>query len=90
MKTGLNHTLEADPLKILLAKYVPDPNLRPQRDSSGEYSQTDLPTLITTNSWRATAKLARDQILVCDPSDALRILEVNLPENRSIFLTHRL
>lgn len=67
---------EADPLKVLLAKYVPDPNLRPQRDSSGDYTQSDLPTLVATNSWRATAKLARDSLLNCNPSDAHRILEL--------------
>lgn len=38
--------LQSDPLTVLLAKYIPDPDRRPRRDVSGEYSQSDFPTLM--------------------------------------------
>lgn len=31
---------------MLLAKYIPNPDMRPRRDLSGDYSHADLPTLI--------------------------------------------
>jgi len=33
-------------LTVLLAKYVPDPDRRPRRDVSGDYSQSDFQTLM--------------------------------------------
>ena len=39
-------SLQSDPLTVLLAKYVPDPDRRPRRDVSGDYSQSDFQTLM--------------------------------------------
>lgn len=33
---------------MLLAKYVPNPDQRPRRDLSGDYTHTDLQTLIVS------------------------------------------
>jgi hypothetical protein len=38
--------LQSDPLTVLLAKYIPDPDRRPRRDVSGDYSQSDFQTLL--------------------------------------------
>lgn len=48
---------QADPLKILLAKYIPDPDRRPQRDSSGDYNQSDVPTLIVSKRLRVISEV---------------------------------
>jgi hypothetical protein len=39
-------SLQSDPLTVLLAKYIPDPDRRPRRDVSGDYSQSDFQTLM--------------------------------------------
>lgn len=38
-------SLQSDPLTVLLAKYIPDPDRRPRRDVSGDYSQSNFQTL---------------------------------------------
>ncbi|PVG01913.1 hypothetical protein CPB86DRAFT_25683 [Serendipita vermifera] len=67
---------DSDPLTMLLAKYVPNPDHRPRRDLSGDFTQSDLNTLIMTNSWRATAKLARHMLLSTSPTDVEKVLEL--------------
>ncbi|CAG7847735.1 SubName: Full=Uncharacterized protein {ECO:0000313/EMBL:CCA67893.1} [Serendipita indica DSM 11827] len=66
---------DSDPLTLLVAKYIPDPQARPRRDLSGDYTHTDLRTLIMTNSWRATARLARDQLTSGRVQDVSEVLE---------------
>ncbi|KAI0285811.1 hypothetical protein BGY98DRAFT_909570 [Russula aff. rugulosa BPL654] len=58
-----------DPLSTLLTKYISNPERRPQRDLSGEWTKTDFHTLVMTNSWRALARMARDRIVQADPED---------------------
>jgi hypothetical protein len=48
---------DSDPLTMLLAKYVPNPDLRPRRDLSGDYAHTDLQTLIVSGSRASVARL---------------------------------
>ena len=48
---------DSDPLTMLLAKYVPNPDLRPRRDLSGDYTHTDLQTLIVSGSRGPVARL---------------------------------
>ncbi|KAH9995547.1 hypothetical protein BJV77DRAFT_942843 [Russula vinacea] len=58
-----------DPLSTLLTKYISNPERRPQRDLTGEWTKTDFHTLVMTNSWRALARMARDRIVQADPED---------------------
>ncbi|KAF6761614.1 hypothetical protein DFP72DRAFT_879134 [Ephemerocybe angulata] len=54
-----------DPLTVLLNKYIYPPEIRPVRDVSGEWQNSDFHTLVMTNSWRALARMARDRIAEC-------------------------
>jgi len=58
-----------DPLTTLLTKYIPDAELRPHRDLSGDWHRTDFHTLVMTNSWRALATMARDRIVYANNHD---------------------
>jgi len=64
----------ADSLSTLLAKHVPNPRERPPRDVSGDWQHTDFHTLVMTGSWRALARMARDQIVTAEPDDLNFIL----------------
>ncbi|KLO17946.1 hypothetical protein SCHPADRAFT_900131 [Schizopora paradoxa] len=65
-----------DPLTTLLIKHVPDSHMRPPRDVSGDWQQSDFHTLVMTNNWRALARMARDRIVQADPSDIEVILSL--------------
>ncbi|KAF8498609.1 hypothetical protein F5888DRAFT_1690439 [Russula emetica] len=65
-----------DPLTTLLTKYISNPERRPQRDLTGEWTKTDFHTLIMTNSWRALARMARDRIVQADPEDLTLVLNL--------------
>ncbi|OCB86453.1 hypothetical protein A7U60_g6575 [Sanghuangporus baumii] len=67
---------QTDPLSALLTKYVPEPHLRPPRDTSGEWQHTDFHTLVMTNNWRALARMARDRIVTANPQDVELILNL--------------
>ncbi|KAL5492373.1 hypothetical protein ACEPAI_3820 [Sanghuangporus weigelae] len=67
---------QTDPLSALLTKYVPEPHLRPPRDTSGEWQHTDFHTLVMTNNWRALARMARDRIVTANPRDVELILNL--------------
>jgi len=64
-----------DPLTPLLTKYVP-PEIRPARDTSGNWRQEDFHTLVMTNSWRAIARMARDRIVSANPQNLAVILDL--------------
>ncbi|EKM76240.1 hypothetical protein AGABI1DRAFT_78999 [Agaricus bisporus var. burnettii JB137-S8] len=64
-----------DPLTTLLTKYIFPPERRPVRDVGGEWKRpVDIHTLVTTNSWRTLAKMARDRIVASNPADVENIL----------------
>ncbi|KAI9451686.1 hypothetical protein BJY52DRAFT_91219 [Lactarius psammicola] len=65
-----------DPLTTLLTKYISNPERRPQRDLTGEWTRTDFHTLVMTNSWRALARMARDRIVQADPEDLPLVLNL--------------
>ncbi|KAK0202556.1 hypothetical protein DFS33DRAFT_1263546 [Desarmillaria ectypa] len=65
-----------DPLTTLLTKYIYPPDKRPFRDSTGEWQHTNFHTLVTTNSWRALARMARDRLVTSDPEDLTSILDL--------------
>ncbi|KAL5531631.1 hypothetical protein ACEPAG_4508 [Sanghuangporus baumii] len=67
---------QTDPLSTLLTKYIPEPHLRPPRDTSGEWQHTDFHTLVMTNNWRALARMARDRIVTANPRDVELILNL--------------
>ncbi|CAE6369073.1 unnamed protein product [Rhizoctonia solani] len=78
---GLNHpTLflpipTTDPLNALLSKYVPA-EARPHRDLIGRYEEQNLETLVMSNSWRALARMAKDQIVATPSADTALILDL--------------
>ncbi|CAE6429027.1 unnamed protein product [Rhizoctonia solani] len=78
---GLNHpTLflpipTADPLNALLSKYIPA-EARPHRDLVGRYEEQNLETLVMSNSWRALARMAKDQIVATSSSETTLILDL--------------
>ncbi|KAG6833005.1 hypothetical protein H0H87_012591 [Tephrocybe sp. NHM501043] len=63
-----------DPLTILLTKYIYPPEKRPVRDVTGDWKRNDFHALIMTNSWRALARMARDQLVTANPEDLTLIL----------------
>ncbi|KAG8883876.1 hypothetical protein FRB97_005714 [Tulasnella sp. 331] len=65
----------SDQLSILLNKYIA-PESRPQRDLTGTWQHSDVPTLVMTNSWRALAKMSRDRIVDSSPDDIVLIFEL--------------
>ncbi|KAG8802758.1 hypothetical protein FRC17_006346 [Serendipita sp. 399] len=67
---------DSDPLTHLLAKYIPNPEARPRRDTSGDYEHADLETLVSLNSFRAIARMAGDKLVSSDPTDIGSILEL--------------
>ncbi|KAG8842671.1 hypothetical protein FRB91_004000, partial [Serendipita sp. 411] len=67
---------ESDPLTHLLAKYISNPDARPRRDTSGDYTHADLETLVSLNSFRAIARMACDKLVSSDPTDIGTILEL--------------
>ncbi|KAI9458105.1 hypothetical protein F5148DRAFT_1321530 [Russula earlei] len=67
-----------DPLSSLLTKYISNPERRPQRDLTGEWTRTDFHTLVMTNSWRALARMARDRIVEADPEDVSLLWSLRL------------
>ncbi|KAJ1306582.1 hypothetical protein OPQ81_007582 [Rhizoctonia solani] len=77
---GLNHpTLflpipTTDPLNALLSKYIPV-EARPHRDLVGRYEEQTLETLVVSNSWRALARMAKDQIVATPSSEPALILD---------------
>ncbi|KAL5633425.1 hypothetical protein ACGC1H_003798 [Rhizoctonia solani] len=78
---GLNHpTLflpipTTDPLNALLSKYIPV-EARPHRDLVGRYEEQTLETLVMSNSWRALARMAKDQIVATPSSETALILDL--------------
>jgi len=50
--------------------------MRPPRDVSGDWHQSDFHTLVMTNNWRALARMARDRIVQANPSDIDMILNL--------------
>ncbi|KAB5589824.1 hypothetical protein CTheo_6726 [Ceratobasidium theobromae] len=90
---GLNHpTLflpipNTDPLNALLSKHIPA-ELRPHRDLVGRYEDQTLETLIMSNSWRALARMARDQIVATPPSDTALILDATVVSTLVLFGTY--
>ncbi|CAE6471789.1 unnamed protein product, partial [Rhizoctonia solani] len=79
---GLNHpTLflpipTTDPLNALLSKYIPV-EARPHRDLVGRYEEQTLETLVMSNSWRALARMAKDQIVATPSSETALILDAS-------------
>ncbi|CAG8465843.1 2746_t:CDS:10 [Paraglomus occultum] len=68
---------QADQFTGILEKYIP-PESRPQRDTSKGIDTDDedaLEKLIINNSWKAVANLAKDQIILSDPSEVELIIE---------------
>ncbi|KAI0047187.1 hypothetical protein FA95DRAFT_1582762 [Auriscalpium vulgare] len=72
-----------DPLTTLLTKFVANPEKRPKRDLTGEWTRSDFQTLVhsphapqMTNSWRALARMARDRIVEADPEDLPDVLNL--------------
>ena len=57
-------SLQADPLTVLLAKYVPDPDRRPRRDVSGDYSQSDFQILMV-GSFSGTFRMRMKNLRSC-------------------------
>ena len=49
--TPLNMLSQTDTLNTLLTKYVPDPNQRPPRDTSGEWTTKDFHSLVVSHSF---------------------------------------
>ncbi|KAF8596760.1 hypothetical protein BDV93DRAFT_500197 [Ceratobasidium sp. AG-I] len=78
---GINHPSlflpipATDPLSALLSKYIPL-EVRPQRDLVGRYEEQTLETLVMSNSWRALARMAKDQIIATPSSDTAMILDL--------------
>ncbi|CAE6542400.1 unnamed protein product [Rhizoctonia solani] len=78
---GLNHpTLflpipTTDPLNALLSKHIAV-EARPHRDLVGRYEEQTLETLVMSNSWRALARMARDQIVATPSSETALILDL--------------
>ncbi|KAG9000753.1 hypothetical protein FRB95_009504 [Tulasnella sp. JGI-2019a] len=64
----------SDQLSILLNKYIA-PESRPQRDLTGAWQHSDVPTLVMANSWRALARMSRDRIVNSNPDDIVLIFE---------------
>ncbi|KAA1470247.1 hypothetical protein DENSPDRAFT_774116 [Dentipellis sp. KUC8613] len=65
-----------DPLTTLLMKYIPNPERRPRRDLTGDWTRSDFHTLVMTNSWRALARMARDRLVQTDPEDLALVLSL--------------
>ncbi|KAG9096315.1 hypothetical protein FS749_008761 [Ceratobasidium sp. UAMH 11750] len=78
---GINHPSlflpipSTDPLNALLSKYIPL-EARPQRDLVGRYEEQTIDTLVMSNSWRALARMAKDQIIATPESDTVMILDL--------------
>ncbi|KAG9114915.1 hypothetical protein FRC07_007585 [Ceratobasidium sp. 392] len=78
---GINHPSlflpipATDPLNALLSKYIPL-EARPQRDLVGRYEEQTLDALVMSNSWRALARMAKDQIVGSPESDTVMILDL--------------
>ncbi|QRV88651.1 TPR-like protein [Ceratobasidium sp. AG-Ba] len=78
---GINHPSlflpipSTDPLTALLSKYVPL-EARPQRDLIGRYEEQTLDALVMSNSWRALARMAKDQIVATSETEVALILDL--------------
>ncbi|KAI0039186.1 hypothetical protein FA95DRAFT_1612767 [Auriscalpium vulgare] len=60
----------------LLTKFVANPENRPKRDLTGEWTRSDFQTLVMANSWCALARIARDCIVEADPEDLPVVLNL--------------
>ncbi|KAI0040544.1 hypothetical protein FA95DRAFT_1502690, partial [Auriscalpium vulgare] len=67
---------QTDNQTTLLTKFVANPEKRPKRDLTGEWTRSEFQTLVMTNSWRALARMARDRIVEADPEDLPVVLNL--------------
>ena len=58
---------KTDPLTTLLTKYISNPERRPQRDLTGEWTRTDFHTLVVSAPSPAGPRTGNEQSPVCPP-----------------------